>query len=441
MARIPQAHLFDWRDLDDLGDLERLRLVLDHLPDEVLMCSLEAARGYGRDDYPVRAMWNSILAGVVYQHVSIESLRRELSRNAQLRQVCGFDPLAGQASVPTSWAYTRFVRSLFAQQSAIDTMFDELVEQLRASLPNFGRVLAMDGKAIASHANRRKKGVPCGEADGRRDVDANVGVKTYKGKRQDGTPWEKVTSWFGYKLHLIVDAEYELPVAYEVTKASASEITQGRKLVAKLASRHAELVDGCYALAGDRGLDDTQLITSLWDEHHVRPVIDIRNGWQDGKDTRLVPGYANVMYDYRGTVFCRCALAGERRRMAFAGFEEDRQTLKYRCPAAHYGCHCKSAECCAVGRSVRVKLDVDRRVFTPLARSSCRWKDMYKKRTAVERVNSRLDVSFGFERHFIRGQRKMQLRMGLSLVVMLAMALGRVKEKEKPKLRSLVQAA
>ena len=31
---------------------------------------------------------------------------------------------------------------------------------------------------------------------------------------------EKMVKWFGYKLHLVVDATYELPVAYKVTKAS-----------------------------------------------------------------------------------------------------------------------------------------------------------------------------------------------------------------------------
>jgi hypothetical protein len=36
----------------------------------------------------------------------------------------------------------------------------------------------------------------------------------------------------------------------------------------------------------------------------------------------------------------------------------------------------------------------DRRIFTPLARSSYAWKRVYQKRTAVERVNSRLDASF-----------------------------------------------
>jgi hypothetical protein len=36
--------------------------------------------------------------------------------------------------------------------------------------------------------------------------------------------------WFGYKLHLIVDANYELPVAYELTKASSSDVKEGHKL-------------------------------------------------------------------------------------------------------------------------------------------------------------------------------------------------------------------
>ena len=89
---------------------------------------------------------------------------------------------------------------------------------------------------------------------------------------------------------------------------------------------------------------------------------------------------------------------------------------------------------------MRIPLKEDRRVFTPLARSSYRWETVYKKRTAVERVNSRLDVSYGFERHYIRGLEKMRLRCSIALCVMLAMALGRVKEKQKEKMRSLVHA-
>jgi transposase len=440
MASIPQRSLFSWKEVEELGDLERLRLVLDHLPDEPLMAALERHRGGGRDDYPLRAVWNSLLAQIVFQHKSTEQLRRELSRNGQLRWLCGFDLSKGQQAVPPSHVYTRFFRLLFAHADLVEAIFDGLVEQIRELLPGFGRHLAMDGKAIETHA-RRRKGLSGMDRDGRRDVDADTGKKTYRGVRDDGTQWQKVFEWFGYKLHLIVDAVYELPVAFEVTKASASEIPMGREMVQDLAGRHEGLVEDCRTLSADKGLDDTKLIRQLWDGHGIKPVIDIRNMWKDGEETRRVSRLSNVVYDHRGTVYCHCPASGERRELAYGGFEKDRRSLKYRCPAAHYGIECKGRKRCPVRKAVRIPLAEDRRVFTPLARSSYAWTRHYRRRTSVERVNSRLDVSFGFEEHFIRGLAKMRLRMGLSLMVMLVMAVGRIKEKREPALRSLVAAA
>src|SRR5690625_92192 len=107
MAIIPQMSLFSWKEMNELGDLERLRLVLEYMPDEELMQTLEKKRGRGRDDYPVRAMWNSVLAGIVFQHETVEKLRRDLSRNGQLREMCGF-----LGKEPTASVYTRFLRNL-----------------------------------------------------------------------------------------------------------------------------------------------------------------------------------------------------------------------------------------------------------------------------------------------------------------------------------------
>lgn len=88
MAIIPQISLFDFIKFEDLGDLKLLKLVMENMPDEKLMRKLEEKRGKGRDDYPVRAMWNSILAGVIFRHESIEKLIDELGRNGQLRETC-----------------------------------------------------------------------------------------------------------------------------------------------------------------------------------------------------------------------------------------------------------------------------------------------------------------------------------------------------------------
>ena len=387
MAIIPQQELFSWEEIEELGDLERLKLVLEYLPDEKLMRQMEKERAQGRDDYPVRAVWNSILAGVVFGHPSIESLRRELKRNAQLRKLCGFDPLKGVAAVPPEWAYTRFLKSLMRHMGLMEEMFDSLVERVREALPGFGGSLAVDGKGIETHARARKKADVSHEPDGRRDGDADWGVKTYQGEHEDGTLWQKVKSWFGYKLHLVVEAEYELPVAFEVTRASCSEVPEAHRLVKKLEERHPELLDECETFLADRGLDDGKLIERLWDDHGIKPVIDIRNMWKDGEPTRLVSGTLNVVYDYKGTVFCHCPRTGERCEMAYGGFEKDRGCLKYRCPARHYDLECAGREECPVGASVRIALSEDRRIFTPVARSSYSWKRVYKKRTAVERVN------------------------------------------------------
>lgn len=455
MASIPQRELFAWQDVNELGDLARLELVLGAIPDESLMEILERERGHGRDDYPIRPVWNSILAGVVFQHDSVESLARELRRNAQLREVCGFSVTAAAAAVPSSNAYSRFLSSLLKHPDAIECMFDDLVELLRQVLPDFGRDLGVDGKALPTHARKKKdsdgdekNAKDDARAGRRRETDANVGVKTYGGKRKDGSLWKTVKSWFGFKLHLCVDTNYELPVAYDVTRASEAEINVAKQLLKQTNERHPEIIEECRALTADKGYDDTALITALWDDYGIKPVIDIRNCWQAEKEekdeeakTRVVPGQTNVVYDYRGNVYCHCPKSGTRRDMAYGGFEEDRGTLKYRCPAKQYGTECAGAAHCPAAKSIRIKIAEERRIFTPMARSSLAWERSYKARSAVERVNSRIDVSYGFERHFIRGLAKMKVRAGLALVVMLAMALGRIRHNQPDKLRSLVAAA
>lgn len=165
--------------------------------------------------------------------------------------------------------------------------------------------------------------------------------------------------------------------------------------------------------------------------------------WRDGEKTKLLSNYDNIVYDYRGTVYCYCLETAKRRQMAYGGFEKDRETLKYRCPAVHYGIECKGQkECeCKVSNCIRIKLSEDRRIFTPIARSSYRWEREYKGRTAIERINSRLDVCYGFERHTIRGLKKMKMRCFLALIIMLTMAVGRIKENQRDKMRSLVKPA
>ena len=50
-----------------------------------------------------------------------------------------------------------------------------------------------------------------------------------------------------------------------------------------------------------------------------------------------------------------------------------------------------------------------------------------KRRSALERINNRIERSFDSERYFIRGQAKIKTRVGLALVVTMAMVLGPIR--------------
>jgi hypothetical protein len=175
-------------------------------------------------------------------------------------------------------------------------------------------------------------------------------------------------------------------------------------------------------------------------------VIDIRELWREEKNE---PGYDpempitralfaervdTIVHTEKGTLHCICPVTGEQRDMAFQGFEADRNTLKYRCPAAAYGFQCPGHKECsafgqvnpgACGRSIRINITKeDRRIFTPTLHGSPSWQRIYNRRSSLERINNRIDNSFGFEKHYIHGKAKMQTGVGLALAVMMVMALG-----------------
>ncbi|MDY7033134.1 MAG: hypothetical protein SVY10_14660 [Thermodesulfobacteriota bacterium] len=220
------------------------------------------------------------------------------------------------------------------------------------------------------------------------------------------------------------------------------------------------MADVCEDFTADRDLDCGKTKGILWDNYEIRPIIGIREMWKEEKTepdydpkkpiTRSVyPDRVDtIVHTERGTIHCICPETDEKRDMTFCRFEGDRGTLKYRCPAAAYGFECKGREECtysgqvkvgSYGRIVRININKDRRIFTPTLYGSPSWKRVYNRRSSLERINSRLDNSFRFEKHFIRGKFKMQARMGLALSVMMALALGHARADRKDQMRSLVK--
>jgi len=359
--------------------------------------------------------------------------------------VCGFDPLRKDKATPLASVYSRFLRKLYRMRHLIDEMFHELVDALTVLLPDFGRDLAADGKAI--------------QTLGRKDPDAAWGAKrTYLTAGAEGKGGKVTKWWFGYKLHLIVDANYELPVAFEVTKANVAETTRLMPMIEEIEKKHPVLHERAEALSADKGYDDGKDKAELYDSCGIVPVIDTRDMQKEEKRETWLPldpeHHDTIYYDGTGRVACKIDPFEPSDEKAFApmqfmGFEKSRETLKFRCPAAAYGLECRNRDACRCklavrygdyGRVVRVPLDRNRRLFMPIHRHTRTFRAAYKKRSSVERVNSRIDQVYGFERHFIRGRAKMELRVGLAMIVMLATAVAWIRAGQKEKARSLLQA-
>jgi hypothetical protein len=237
----------------------------------------------------------------------------------------------------------------------------------------------------------------------------------------------QVIEWFGYKLHLLVDAHHEVAVAYKTTSANASD---GANVPALVAQAQAVLPAGrIETLAYDKAADDGKVHATLA-EAKIRPVIENRRLWKDDLE-RLLPGHdgtTNVVYDEAGTLYCydRTSATPVKHKMSYIGYEPERQTIKYRCPARQEGWNCPSEALCNAdkeyGKTVRVDCTLDLRRFPPIPRATKKFERLYRGRTSVERVNARLKIFWGVDDGNIRGARRFAGMVGAVLVVHLAFA-------------------
>ena len=287
-------------------------------------------------------------------------------------------------------------------------------------VPGFGRKLAGDGKYIDSFA-RKAPPEDRADTDRRTENDARWSVKEYHYEDRNGRKQVKKECHFGFKAHVICDVTTELPVAFSVTAANADEKKEMMKLLGS-----PVLSDGLrravaeYLLL-DRGYDSTEMIRKVKGAGMV-PVIDIRNCWKDGEETKQYKD-TDVVYDYKGNVYCYDE-KGKRHRMKYEGYDRQKKCLRY----SHDG------------KTQKIYISHDERVFLPIARDSKKFKRIYKGRTSVERLNGRLDRDYMFEEHCIRGLAKMTLMVSLSMIIMNGMAIGKLKNG-KEKIRSLKNAA
>lgn len=411
---IIQSPLFDFEEYIKIKKNDRLSMVLDNLPAEKLLMALEEEHWTGRKGHPVRGMWSALIAGILYQCDTVAETIRMLEREKGTRLICGF----ARDTIPGPDAFGRFLKKLVKHEVLLEECFTSLVDRLRETLPGFGEKVAVDSTDIQAYANGNRKNPS--------DRDAQWGVKgaekqegeERKGKKKD-TYW-----WFGYKLHLAVDALYELPICFTLTPANEDDGNQMKPLLMKAGLDKEEKNPG--AIIADKGYDSKANYLTIFKECHAAPIIPLvmHKGWES-------PDICNL----QGTPSCYCGL-----EMVYWG--KDGKYLKYRCPDKLGKCKCLARfKCSASSYGYVLKLPVmkeDPRRHVPVPRESKKWDRLYKLRTSVERVNSRVKDLLGLRRITVRGIAKVTVRSILSLLVMLAAAAGMAERDRLKEIRTLV---
>ena len=460
-----------WQDYFDYCELDRLRGIFAQIDLTEVRREIRRHRhGKGRQDWPIEAMLQAVLAMIVLQHRSVASFRRELMRNPTLMIALGFELKAAangernpwvRYRVPSDGAFSRFKQTLIEVDETtgcVQALFEAQRHKLTDLLPDFGRRVGYDGKAIESHSTGRKLAHRVDPLSGEcltSDPDATWGCHKQFGTDSNGKEVQTNKRWFGYELHLLGDVNYELPIGFTLAPAHESEHPHCEALVSEFIG--SECSKRCDSFVADRGLDSNRLRKRLF-EADILSVIANRNLWQDENldsdqlrvATRCLDEnkFDTVLRTEHGDLYCKCPQSEPIRPMHYQGYEKQRGTLKWACPAAVNDFQCQGRdECYRLGnvtagaktRVVRVKVDPDHlRDFGELPHSTLKWKRLYKQRSALERINSRIADSFLMHNHYLRGQRRMALRISMSMTVMLAAACFAIEAGQPQNMRSLV---
>ena len=413
--------LFAWGELEDCPTLATIRDALQAVPDQALLDGLRAARGRGRDDYPIPRLWRIVLLTVLLRHVSFNACLAELHRNPALCRLIG---ITAEDQIPNGHNLSRFLDTLGREPhlAALRQVFDDLVQPLGGAVPALGRHTAGDATALSARAKADAQAVQQELQQGL--PQPSGGRKEYK---DDEGKVTKVVEWFGYKLHLLVDVHHEVSLAYHVTDTKAGD---NERVGALVAQAQANLPVGrIETLAYDKAADDEQ-VHQVLDTAKVKPVIQNRALWREEPERPLPGGRfpLHLVHDEAGTVHCYDTTSDPpvRHQMSYVGYDRERGTVKYRCPARHEGWACPSEAQCNAGKdyglTARIPCELDLRRFPPVPRATKTFERLYKGRTAVERVNARLKIFWGADDGNVTGARRFHAFVGVVMVVQLVFA-------------------
>jgi transposase len=356
----------------------------------------------GAEGYDPISLFKAQLLIYLGEVNSDRKLVEALRYNGRLCLLCGFNFL----KTPSNGTFTNF-RARLGDDTFYEILHNLIAQAIVLKVIRGGDT-AIDSTHIWAYANQYgHKTCQCkGKCDCPKsfsDADAKWGAKS------------KDYFFFGYKVHLIVDAKSQLPLEVKVTSGEKADSPQAKPLLKGARGKHPQVK--IHTVSMDSAYDDYGNYRFAVKEAHIAPIIALNPRTHVNMQSLLS---LNLSPD--GSYRCFAGF-----KMVYCGKDDKRSRLKFRCPAAMGRCECLFRSTCSkspYGRTIYLKPDDDYRLIGTIPRGTALWKKKYNARTSVERAYSEEKGSHKLADPRVRGLAKVKIHVYLALCAQVIKRIG-----------------
>ena len=236
--------------------VQQLNSVFAALDDEPLISVLTGPSRRGPKGHAIATLWRCFVAKYVMGLASTDALIRELYNNPLIAETCG---ISSPTTVPHKSTFSRFFNRLSKRDylAKVKDVSRSLVKKHYETLPGFGERVAIDSSTLKGWVNGGKPKPS--------DPEAGWSVK----KNTHG----KTEFVLGYKLHLLVDCEYELPISANVSPGNVNDYKRASNVLSEARWGRSRFKPR-YILA-DSGYSGKSLFRLIKRQYRSNPIIMI----------------------------------------------------------------------------------------------------------------------------------------------------------------------
>ncbi len=238
----------------------RLRAVFDRLDDAPLLQALIGPTRRGPKGHPVLALWRCFILKHYLGLPSTEAMRRALQDNPYLCQAVG---ISWPDQIPHHSTFSRFLTKLTKRKHLhlVKEVSRSLVRHHYDTIPGFGERVALDSTTLKAWCNGAK---PI-----KSDKQAWWLVKSNSHGKPEYT--------FGYKLHLAICAETEMPIAANISPGHVNDAKRASNVLSEARFTYKRKFRPRFVLA-DKGYSGRGFLHLVRTQYWATPVVQINPG-------------------------------------------------------------------------------------------------------------------------------------------------------------------